>query len=74
MYCCKTWEFTAADEARKCGLECHMIRKMWEMRLVNKVLNDVGFVNFEDMGQIEKYCMEFRRRIQANKQQITQVK
>ena len=30
-----------------------MIRKMWEMRLVNKVLNDVGFVNFEDRGQIE---------------------
>lgn len=51
-----------------------MIRKMWEMRLVNKVLNDVGFVNFEDMGQIEKYCMEFRRRIQANKEQITQAK
>ena len=41
LFCCETWEFTVADEASLCGVECHVIRMMCGVRLVDRVSTDV---------------------------------
>ena len=49
------WELTIANGAKLCGLEHHIIRMMYGVRLVDRVLTDVphdgvGFVvKIEDM-------------------------
>ena len=52
--CCETWKLTVADETKLRGVECHMIRMICGVRLVNRVLPDilgdkVGNVKVEDM-------------------------
>ena len=37
LYCCEMWELTVVDEARLRGVECHMIRMMCGVRLVDRV-------------------------------------
>ena len=41
LYYCETWELTVVDEMRLHGVECHMIRMMCVVRLVDRVLTDV---------------------------------
>ena len=38
LYCCEMWELTVADEGKLRGVECHMIRMMCGVRLVDRVL------------------------------------
>ena len=39
--CCKMWELTVADEVKLHGVECHIIRMICGLRVVDRVLNDV---------------------------------
>ena len=41
LYCCETWELTVVDEMRLCGVERHMIRMMYGVRLIDRVSIDV---------------------------------
>ena len=55
LYCCETWELTAADEARLHGVEHRMIKMICVVRPVDRVLTDVlrdkvgVIVKIEDM-------------------------
>ena len=41
LYCCEMWKFTVADDASLRGVECHFIRMMCGVRLVDRVSTDV---------------------------------
>ena len=41
LCCCKTWKHTVGDEAKLRGLERHMVRLMWGVRLVDRVSTDI---------------------------------
>ena len=41
LYCCEMWDLTVVGEARLCGLEYHMIRMMYGVKLVDRVSTDV---------------------------------
>ena len=41
LYCCETWELTVVDEAKLHGVEHPMIRMMFWVKLVDRVLTDV---------------------------------
>ena len=55
LCCCETWKLTVVDEARLHGVEHHMIRMMFGVKLVDKVLTDIicdkvgVYVKIEDM-------------------------
>ena len=54
LYCCEMWELTIAGEMRLHWVECHMIRMMCGVRLVDRVSIDVlcdrvSVVKIEDM-------------------------
>ena len=41
LYRCEMWDLTVVGEARLCGLEYHMIRMMYGVKLVDRVSTDV---------------------------------
>ena len=64
LYGGETWEHTVADEARRCGVECCMIRMICGVRLVDRVSTDVFrdrlsvLVKIEDM-LIQSFLREY---------------
>ena len=41
LYRCEMWDLTVVGETRLCGLEHHMIRMMYGVKLVDRVSTDV---------------------------------
>ena len=37
LHCCETWPLSVADEAKLCGMDCHMVMMVCGMRLVDWV-------------------------------------
>ena len=62
LYCCETWQLTAADEARLRGVERRMIRMMCGARLVDRVLTDVLRDKVEFVLKIEDMIIQNRLR------------
>ena len=62
LYCCEPWELTVADEMRLRGVECHMIRMMCGVRLVDRVSTDVLWNRVGVVVTIEDFIIQRRLR------------
>ena len=58
LYCCEAWELAVADEARLRGLEHHMIRMIYGVRLVDRVPIDVLFDRVGVVVKIEDVIIQ----------------